>query len=247
MRIHSLRRPSASGQPTMTSEQRPLLSMRGDGQEVRRHPGADRRLARGAAGRGACADRPERRRQVDHDQDPDRRLRQGRRRGHLRRPAVRRRLAAGGAASRDQHDLPGDQPRPLPLGDREHLPRPRASPLRPARLGPHAPRGCRGPAPLRRHGRRAPAADELQHRHPADGGDRARRLVQGQAGDHGRADQLARRARGGRPVRRHPPAQARGRGGDLRQPQARRALRRLRPGDDHARRPHGCRRARWPR
>ena len=31
---------------------------------------------------------------------------------------------------------------------------------------------------------------------------------------------------------------ARGRVGHLRQPQARRALRRLRPGDDHARRPH---------
>ena len=36
---------------------------------------------------------------------------------------------------------------------------------------------------------------------------------------------------------------ARRRGGDLRQPQARRALRRLRPGHDHARRPHGRRSA----
>ena len=44
-------------------------------------------------------------------------------------------------------------------------------------------------------------------------------------------------------VRRHPPAQGGGRVGALRQPQARRALRGLRPRDDHARRADGRRRA----
>ena len=50
----------------------------------------------------------------------------------------------------DQHHLPGDQPRPVPLGDREHLPRPRASPLRPPRLGPDERGGGRAAAALRR-------------------------------------------------------------------------------------------------
>ena len=44
----------------------------------------------------------------------------------VRRPADRFRLAAGGAARRRQHDLSGDQPRPVPLGGREHLSRPRS-------------------------------------------------------------------------------------------------------------------------
>ena len=90
--------------------------------------------------------------------------------------------------ARHQHDLPGDQPGPLPLGHREHLPRPRAAPLRPARLERACTReATRCCARFDVDDRRAPAADELQHRHPADGGHRPRRVVRGQARDHGRA------------------------------------------------------------
>ena len=48
-----------------------------------------------------------------------------------------------GAARRHQHHLPGNQPRSVPIGGREHLPRPRIPPLRTARLGPHERRGGR--------------------------------------------------------------------------------------------------------
>ena len=68
-----------------------------------------------------------------------------------------------------------------------------------------------------------------------------------QARHHGRADLLARRARGRGAVRRDPPAQRRGRGRHLHQPQAGRALRGLRPRHDHARRPHRGGERRWTR
>ena len=94
-------------------------------------------------------------------------------------------------------------------------------------------------APLRRRDRRAPPVDGIQHRDPANGGDRARRVVQGAPGDHGRADVVARRARGRGSVRRHPAVARRGRLGDLHHPSTGRALSDLRPGDGDARRPHG--------
>ncbi len=93
---------------------------------------------------------------------------------------------------------------------------------------------------LRHRTRCDAAARQLQHRHPADGGaSPAPCRLQGAAGDHGRADLIARRARGGDALRGDPQLEGRRRLGDFRQPQTRRALRRLRPRHDHARRAHG--------
>ena len=64
-------------------------------------------------------------------------------------------------------------------------------------------RGRGTAAPLRRRDRRAPPADGLFDRDPADGRHRPRGVVQGAARHHGRADLLARRARGRGAVRRH--------------------------------------------
>ena len=50
------------------------------------------------------------------------------------------------------------------------------------------------PAPLRGRHRRPPAAHGFLDRDPADGGDRARRVVRGAARHHGRTDVVARRA-----------------------------------------------------
>jgi monosaccharide-transporting ATPase len=109
---------------------------------------------------------------------------------------------------RHQHDLPGDQPGPVPLGDREHLPRPRAPPLRPARLARHAPEA---EALLARFNVESTcaAAHGLSHRRAADGGHRPRHRLRRQARHHGRADLLARRARGRGAVRRDPQLKAR--------------------------------------
>ena len=142
-----------------------------------------------AAGRGACAGRPERRRQVDHDQDPDRRLPQGRRRDHLRRPAVRRsprrrRRSAAASARSTRRSTSSPTAR---------WPRTSSS------AASRAASACSTGAAMNREAdellrrfdvddRRHAAADELQHRHPADGGDRPRGLVRGQARHHGRAD-----------------------------------------------------------
>ena len=124
-------------------------------------------------------------------------------------PALGRHLAPDGAAGRHQHHLPGNQPHPAPLGDREHLSRPRAAqPRRPAGLAADG-RGRAGAAQgVRRRGRRPPAARPLQHGRPADGGDRPGRLVRGEARHHGRGHVLARRARGPGAVPDHPPAEA---------------------------------------
>ena len=159
----------------------PLLSMQRDRQALRRRPGAARRLARGRAGRGHGAGRPERRRQVDDDQDPDRRLPRA-------TPATIAfdgapgavRLAAGGAGGRHHaRSTRRSTSIPLPLGGREHLPRPRA-----ARAS-----GCSTGRAMNREARRAAArastststcarrSAPIQHRHPADGGDRPRRVA----------------------------------------------------------------------
>ena len=151
-------------------------------------------------------------------------------------------LAAAGAARRHQHHLPGDQPDRLPLGGREHLSWPRAQAgLRPARLGADE-CGGRGPAgALRREGGRARAAGTLLDGDPADGGDCPRRLLRCAAGHHGRADILAGRGGSGGAAAHHPAAEGRRRCRDLRQPQAGRALRGLRPRHHHAGWPHHCR------
>ena len=118
---------------------------------------------------------------------------------------VRGALAAGRPGQGHQHDLPGDQSRPLSA----RSPRTSASAAKAAASACSTGRRC-----TRRRGRllarfqdryrRAPAADALQHRDAADGRDRARDRLQGQARHHGRADLVARRARGQRAVRRHP-------------------------------------------
>ena len=128
------------------------------------------------------------------------RARRGRHR--IRRRAGRLPLAAGSPARRRQHDLSGGQPRSVPLGDREHLSRPRTPPLRPARLAADEQGSGRAAAALRRRHRRAPSADGFLDRDPADGRHRARGFVQGEARHHGRADLLARRTRGRGAVRR---------------------------------------------
>ncbi len=189
-------------------------------------------------GRGHGAGRPERGRQVDADQGADGRLQPRRRLDRLRRAADRLRLAPGGAAGRDQHHLPGNQSRPLPVGDREHLPRPRAPPFRPPGLEAHERGGGRAAAAVRRRDRRPPAAFGLFDRHPADGRHRPGGVVQGAARHHGRADLFARRTRSGGAFRRHAAAEVRGRRRHLHHPSPRRALSGLRPGDRDARRPH---------
>ncbi len=189
----------------------PLLDNARHRQALRRHSGACAgAVSRSAHGRGPCADRPERCRQVDDDQDPDRRL-------HARTPARSASTASRSSftspqeAQRNghQHDLPGDQPRPLPLGDREHLPRPQNLPLRACSTGrPCTARPARCSRASTSTSTCAGRSMDLFHRRPADGRDRPRGRFPGEARHHGRADLLARRARGRRAVRRHPPAQA---------------------------------------
>ena len=99
---------------------------------------------------------------------------------------------------------------------REHLPRPRAAPARPARPRADA---------FRDHGAaRAPRSRRHQARHvrphaaprrAAGGLDRPRALAQREAADHGRAVLDPRRRRGRDPVRRRPPAGRRRRGRHL--------------------------------
>ena len=81
------------------------------------------------AGRRAHAARRERRRQVDADEDPQRRLPQGRGRDPDRRAAGRDRQPARRARPRHPRHLPGAEPRPAPLGRGEHLPRRHADAL----------------------------------------------------------------------------------------------------------------------
>jgi hypothetical protein len=160
--------------------------------QLRRRTRVAQRQSERGSRRSARADRPERRRQIDHDQDPDRRLsaRIGQR--ALRRPRSRFPHAEAGARSRHQHDLSGDQPGAVPLGGGEHFPRPRATPFRPDRL-------ARGAATRRRPARLVRLADRCEEtgqplfdRDPADGGPRARRFVGCEDGHHGRVHLVAR-------------------------------------------------------
>ena len=142
---------------------------------------------------------------------------------------------------RHRHDLSGDQPRAAPLGGGEHLSRPRAAhrawPCRPPQ---DARRGAGSAEALQSRHRCRPPARGFRRRDPADGGDRPRRHPERAARHHGRADLLARRARGRGAVRHDPHAEGGRRRHDLHQPPPGRALRDLRPRHDHARRPHGC-------
>ena len=88
------------------------------------------------AGRGACAARRERRRQVDAGQDHLRHLPARRRHDPARRPAGRRSPdPTRGAGARHQPGAPGAASRAVSERRREHLPRPAAGgPVRPDRL-----------------------------------------------------------------------------------------------------------------
>ena len=218
----------------------PLLAMRGIDKRFAGIPALRAAVARGGARRGSCADRPERRRQVDHDQDPDR-LSTPRTPARSCSTARRSTFASPQEAQsgRDQHDLPGDQPRPLPLGDREHLPRPRAAPLRPARLGPPCTRGRRAPAPLRRRRSTCIARSWTStppssrwSPSPARSSFEAKLVIMDEPTSSLDEREVAVLFDVIRQLKRER------RVGDLRQPQARRALCGLRPGHDHARRPH---------
>ena len=72
----------------------------------------------------------ERRRQVHPDQGPDRRLPHRLRRDPRRAVSSSGPQPGAGPGGRDQHRLPGGQPRREPLGRREHHARPRAAAVR---------------------------------------------------------------------------------------------------------------------
>ncbi len=162
-----------------------------------------------AAGRGACADRPERRRQVDDDQDPDRRLPQDAGEVTVRRPAGRssprrRRRSARGIStiyqeinlvpyrSVAENIFLGREPRRFGLLD----------------WRPHA-RARRARCCALRHRRSTCDRPLMSFSTAIQQMVAIARavVVRGQARHHGRADLLARRARGRGAVRRHPPAQ----------------------------------------
>ena len=242
-RISGCRRRAASSTASFgaRNDRTPRRSSRMDAhrEAILGRSGARRREHRVSPGRGPRACRPERGRQVDPDQDPDRRLsrrcRQDAPERERRSRSPRPETAQRGGISTIYQEINLIPYRSVA----ENIFLGRA----PRRFGlidwaQHEPGGRRAAAPLRRQDRCRPAALRLQHRHPADGRHRPRGLVRRQAGDHGRADLLARRSRGRGPLRRDPAAARRRRLGDLRQPQARRALCRLRPRHGDARRPH---------
>ena len=174
---------------------------------TRRFPACRRLHRRGAGnrrGRGPRADRPERRRQIHPDQDPDRRLSQGWRRHPLRRQ-TRRRSAVRAKRSESGIATIYQELNLVPLRSvTENV----VMGYEPRRLG-RAGRLVRGapwrtrddPGPLRYRHRCQGTARQLFHRHSATGRHRPRRLARGTAGDHGRADLVARRSRGRGAVR----------------------------------------------
>ena len=200
------------------------------------------RLARGRAGRGACAGRPERRRQVDADQDPDRRLPQGLR-GEIRFDGRPIEFASPQAAQRGgistiyqeinlipyrsvaENIFLGREPRRFGLLDWGRMNREAAELLRrfDSRRSTSAGRCCDFNTAIQQMVAIARAvsfeAKLVIMDEPTSSLDEREVAV---LFDVIRA------------------AQARRRLGDLRQPPARRALRRLRPRDRHARRAHGA-------
>ena len=154
-------------------------------------------------GRDHGAGRPERRRQVDHDQGSDRRL-SARLRARSCLPARPIDFASPQAAQRGGVSTIYQEINLVPFRSvaeniflgREHR---RYGLLDWSRMNAEAADAI---AALRGRDRRAPAVDGILDRDSADGRDRARGFVQGAACHHGRADLLARRARGRGSVRR---------------------------------------------
>ena len=140
--------------------------------------------------RDPCAPRRERRRQVDPDQDHDRRPPAGSRRDPALRQADHHRQRRRGAAPRHRRDLPGAAALPRPQRRGEHLhqppgPRPRR------RLAADVSRGRGDPGRARRRARCAQPGPRPDARRPAVGRDRQGDLAQRPRPDHGRADRVA--------------------------------------------------------
>ena len=180
-----------------------------------RHRAFQGRL-RPVAGGGARAGGRERGGQVHADEDPCGRLPGGRGRDLAQGPQDHRLRPPVHDRRRGQRDLPGAQPRSLPLRGGEHLPGPRTAQGRwPDRLEDNAPGSGEAagafqalPGPPRPHQHDRP-------RLPAGRGDREGALAEGGHHRHGRADRPAHGKRGGPAFRDHP------------QPQGGRGLRRL--------------------
>ena len=194
------------------SESAPLLEVRGITKQYPGVQGAEGRGLRRPRRRGALPARPQRRRQVDADQVRVGRGRPDRGRDPLQRRAAARRRAVGSRmAFGVGDDLPGARPGRGPARRREHLPRPRAAPARPARPRPDA--RARRPrcssASTTATSRPDMFVRDAAPRRAADRLDRPRALAQREAADHGRAVLDPRRRRGRDPVRRRPPAHRR--------------------------------------
>ena len=187
------------------------------GQDFPRRPRGRRRLARGPARRGPCADRRERRRQVDADAPRRRRLPARQRHHRARRRVDRRPQRAGRRRRRHRHGVPGAQPRRRAQRRRQHLCRPPAD-QPPRRHPPRADARGRQAHPRRPRGRhRSPHAGVAAFARPAaDGRDRQGAVARAQAAHPRRADLVADAHREPPPVSRHPPARRPGRGDHLR-------------------------------
>ena len=75
-----------------------------------------------SAGRGPCATRRQRRRQVDDPEDPERRARAGRRDDRGGGVPLAEHTPEARARRRHRHELPGDEPGPDPDRRAEHVP-----------------------------------------------------------------------------------------------------------------------------
>ncbi len=197
------------------------------------------------AGRGHGAGRPERRRQVDHDQDPDRRL------------FARRRHDRLSTASRSTFARPPTARRPAsPRSTRRSTwrrtarsPRTSFSPASRARIRPgRPPRAC---APRRARCCSASTSISMSTARSRISAPRPGRWWRSPAASPrtpGWSSWTSRPPRStsarSRAVRDDPHAEGRRRRDALHQPPAGRALRDLRPRHDHARRPHGRRQRR---
>ena len=190
------------------------------------------------AGRDPRAARRERRRQVDADQDHDRRPATGHRGDAVDGGEVGPRGALQDAQrSRRRGDLPGAEDLPGPVGRREHLHRPsRSWPGRSTarRMRREAERDAR---PARRPARRGRAGARPDAGGAADRRDRQGPLARGARADHGRADGVALRPRGAAAVRDRRLPAAGGRRDPVHLAPDGRGLRDRRPRHDPPRRP----------
>ena len=196
------RNPTASEQVvtrmTTTPQESPTLAVRGVEQALRRGAGPGRRLARPAARVGARPGRGERRRQVDADQGDDRRVPARRGRGALRAgEPVQLRLAARRAAGRASRRSTrrSTSRRSCRVARNLFLGR-EPQPPRLDRPAPDEPEAQTDPRALRHRRRRPAPARRARSRRPADGRARPGRLHRRPRRHHGRADVVARAARG---------------------------------------------------